>query len=129
MQNATTLSSLTCLLLAASFTCLVGNANGQTPGWLWAKAIGGTGSDATTVVPNDTSGNVYTTGSFTGTFDFDPCPAVFNLIPAGAGDIFISGSDSTGNFGWDIQTANFAGTRKLIIIESQPGCSKTQCQY
>ena len=49
----------------------------------------------------DNAGNVYTTGYFEGTMDFDPdTTAVFNLTSAGARDIFISKLDAVGNFVW-----------------------------
>lgn len=48
----------------------------------------------------DHSGNVYAVGYFDTTADFDPGPAVFNLIPVGGTDVFISKLDSSGNFVW-----------------------------
>ena len=48
----------------------------------------------------DGSGNVYTTGRFGGSVDFDPGAGVFNLTSAGEQDIFVSKLDSAGNFVW-----------------------------
>jgi FG-GAP-like repeat/Beta-propeller repeat len=48
----------------------------------------------------DSSGNVYTTGNFSGTVDFDPGTGVYNLTSGGNADIFISKFDSSGNFVW-----------------------------
>ncbi|HLG35711.1 MAG TPA: SBBP repeat-containing protein [Bacteroidia bacterium] len=90
------------LLIVAAFTCLIGNANAQSPDWLWAKAIGGTGLDRGLSSAVDASGNVYTTGHFLGTVDFDPGAGTYNLTSAGLEDIFISKLDSSGNFIWAI---------------------------
>ena len=79
----TKLSVLFCSLLF----CLNGNA--QIPNWQWANGIGSLGDDGGMLVAADSSGNVYTTGYFTGTVDFDPGPAIFNLTAAGNSDIFI----------------------------------------
>ncbi|HYV91463.1 MAG TPA: T9SS type A sorting domain-containing protein [Chitinophagales bacterium] len=88
-------------LLIPIFICLIGNANSQTPDWLWANAFGeDTGYDIATSLSIDKSGNVYATGIFNGTVDFDPGPGVFNLTSEGSSDIFISKSDSSGNLIW-----------------------------
>ncbi len=68
----------------------------------WAKAMGGTTSDYGNSISTDASGNVYTTGAFFGTVDFDPSAGTYNLTPAGGGgiDIFIQKLDASGNFLW-----------------------------
>jgi hypothetical protein len=47
----------------------------------------------------DAAGNVYTTGLFSSTRDFDPGPATFNLTAGGA-DGYVSKLNSSGNFVW-----------------------------
>lgn len=66
----------------------------------WAKGMGGTMSDQGYGIAVDSSGNVYTTGEFEGTVDFDPGSNIFNLTSFGSSDIFISKLDSNGNFIW-----------------------------
>ena len=68
--------------------------------FLWTKRLGGTSDDASSSITTDGSGNVYTTGSFYETVDFDPGSSTFNLTSAGYGDIFISKLNSSGNFLW-----------------------------
>ena len=68
--------------------------------FLWAKAMGGTDLDRGFSLSFDASGNVYTTGDFGGTADFDPGAGTFNLTSAGYEDIFISKLDISGNFVW-----------------------------
>src|ERR1035437_774923 len=75
-------------------------ANAQTATLLWAKSMGGTNNDVGWSIATDASGNVYTTGNFQGTADFDPGAGVFNLTSAGSDDIFISKSDASGNLLW-----------------------------
>jgi hypothetical protein len=74
------------------------NASGN---FVWAKGMGGSSnSEAGYGVALDPSGNVYSTGMFEGTADFDPGSATYNLISAGDADIFVSKLDASGNFGW-----------------------------
>jgi hypothetical protein len=83
--------------------CLVGNSAQAAAGdidFLWAKQIGGSGSDEGFGITIDSDGNVYTTGYFEGTVDFDPGVGITNLTSAGGRDIFISKLDSNGNFVW-----------------------------
>ena len=49
----------------------------------------------------DGSGNVYTTGYFKATAEFDPTAGTFTLTSAGgSSDIFVSKLDNAGNFVW-----------------------------
>ena len=68
----------------------------------WAKKIGGGYSDCALSITLDNYGNIYTTGSFQGTVDFDPGAGNYFLTSASLGypDIFISKLDSNGNFLW-----------------------------
>src|SRR5258705_4310265 len=72
---------------------------------VWAKQFGGSSSDFGRSIAVDASGNVYTTGGFNGTVDFDPGPAIVNLSSAGGWDIFISKLNASGNFVWVKQLA------------------------
>ena len=57
--------------------------------FLWARSMGGTGSDYGYDIAVDASGIVYTTGWFSSTVDFDPGAGTVNLTSAGARDIFV----------------------------------------
>jgi hypothetical protein len=67
---------------------------------LWAKRMGGTGNECSYAVSVDSSGNVYTVGTFQNTVDFDPGAGVYNLTSAGGYDVFVSKLDASGNFVW-----------------------------
>lgn len=73
----------------------------------WALNIGGNNSEVAYSIYVDAQGNIYTTGMFTGTTDFDPGIGVFNLTSAGNFDVFILKLDSLGNFIWAV---NLGGT-------------------
>lgn len=68
--------------------------------FIWAKNMGGPGSDIVNSIAVDLAGNVYITGQFQGTADFDPNAGVFNLTSASGDDTFISKLDVSGNFVW-----------------------------
>jgi hypothetical protein len=68
--------------------------------FVWARGIGGTLEDRGYGLSIDTSGNVYTTGFFQGTVDFDPGPGTFDLINTSGYDIFVSKLDTNGDFVW-----------------------------
>lgn len=67
---------------------------------VYAKGFGNTGNDIAYAVTTDTSGNVYTTGQFQGTVDFDPGVGTTNLTADGGHDAFITKFDSSGNLVW-----------------------------
>jgi len=68
--------------------------------FVWAKRIGGPNNEETLSIALDVSGNIYVTGIFNGTTDFDPGASVFNLTRLGGVDVFICKLDSDGNFIW-----------------------------
>ena len=69
---------------------------------VWVSTMGGANSDSPTSIAVDAQGNVYTTGGFCGTADFDPGPGSFTMTAAttGQADIFVSKLDADGNFVW-----------------------------
>jgi len=72
----------------------------QNPNFEWAKQMGGTSWDVGYSITTDACGNVYTTGYFNGTADFDPGAGTTNLTSAGQNDIFIQKLDTAGNLLW-----------------------------
>ncbi|MBC7536045.1 MAG: T9SS type A sorting domain-containing protein [Ferruginibacter sp.] len=66
----------------------------------WAKQIGGSEGDEIDGMAKDSAGNLYLTGYFVGTVDFDPGPAVNNLISTTFLNNFILKLDNNGNFIW-----------------------------
>lgn len=88
------------LLVIAFFASALGvqPAEAASVDFGWARGMGGTVRDVGYDVAVDSSGNVYTTGYFSATVDFDPGIGTNNLTSAGDADIFISKLDSNGNF-------------------------------
>lgn len=74
---------------------------------LWAKAMGGEAGDYGTKITTDAAGNVYLTGVFQLTADFDPSDGEYLLTATGSLDIFILKLDPDGNFVW---ARHFEGT-------------------
>ncbi len=87
----------------------------------WAKQMGGASSDQGNSIAVDASGNVYTTGSFFGTTDFDPGPGTYNLTSFGSGDIFVSKLDASGNFLWAKQLGGADDDRGYSIAVDANG--------
>ncbi len=72
----------------------------QQPTFVWAKQIGGNYTDLAQSITTDANGNVYTTGYFGGTADFDPGAGTVNLTSNGGRDIYVQKLDAKGNFLW-----------------------------
>lgn len=66
----------------------------------WVKSFGGSSQEDVFEIAVDSAGNVYTTGRFEGTVDFDPGAGTANIASAGSVDAFVSKLDSAGNFVW-----------------------------
>jgi hypothetical protein len=66
----------------------------------WKHTIGSSGDDRAYGVALDSSGNVYVTGAFQKTVDFDPGGGTRNLTSAGGFDIFVLKLDANGVHQW-----------------------------
>ncbi len=90
--------------------------------FLWARQLGGTGVDYASALAADDAGNVYTTGLFDGTADFDPGAGVYNLTTAGAGPLetYVSKLDAAGNFVWARRFGGDSGVSgNGVAVDSQ----------
>jgi hypothetical protein len=78
----------------------------------WAKSIGGTGAEKCKTIAIDKWKNIYLSGSFANTVDFDPGSPYIPLSSVGAQDVFLCKLDNTANLKWakQIQANSSAGT-------------------
>ena len=84
--------------------------------FIWAQQIGGTGSDIGYAVKIDANGNVYTTGVFQGTVDFDPGSSILNLVGQSIFEnAFILKLDLSGNFLWAKNYSGRCNPRALAV--------------
>ena len=93
------LSIFTSLILSTS---LIGapSANAWSSAQTTVSVFGGTLNDSGLSIAVDSGGNVYTTGYFEGTADFNPGTGITNLTSAGYKDVFVSKLDSSGELIW-----------------------------
>jgi hypothetical protein len=94
------------------------DAQGNT---LFTKVI--TCNDVITpsALTTDASGNIYVTGGFGGTVDFDPGVGVYNLVSAGNLDYFVLKLNASGDFVWAKRTGNLADGYGLGITVDGSG--------
>jgi len=74
----------------------------QDGNFVWARRIGSStpGAEGVSGLGADASGNVYVTGYFDGTLDFDPGSGTENITSVGGSDIFLLKLDAAGLFDW-----------------------------
>lgn len=78
-----------------------------TGNFVWAKGIGGSMTDEAKALAIDTSGNIYLTGHFAGTVDFDPGASTYTLTSGSSlNDMFVLKLNTAGNFVWARQIGN-----------------------
>ncbi len=73
------------------------DANGN---FIWAKGLLGTMKSRAYVLDLDSAGNLYFTGFFQGTVDFDPNAGTTNLTSNGNHDLYVMKLSSVGNLIW-----------------------------
>ena len=71
---------------------------GASGNYVFAKSIGGIQNDISNAIAIDGSGNIYITGNFSGTADFDPGAGVIDLTSKGSIDIFFAKYTSAGDY-------------------------------
>lgn len=72
---------------------------------IWAVKVGGALNDGLNGIGTDANGNVYITGFFNGTVDFDPSAAAYYLTATGvgqtlSGDVYLAKYTSSGQLLW-----------------------------
>ena len=72
---------------------------GAAPSFGWALQAGGSGSAFGQAIARDSAGNLYVTGYFSGTADFDPGPGTYGLT-SGGDDGFVAKYNSVGSLIW-----------------------------
>ena len=86
--------------------------------YIWHKSIVGQNSITLADLAFDSQSNLYFTGNFNSTVDFNPGPSVFNLSTTGANDGFVLALDPNGTFidAWKIAncTDNDYGNRIIF---------------
>jgi hypothetical protein len=85
--------------------------------FIWAKQIGGTGADGGNNIVVDNNSNLYITGTFQGTVDFDPGAGTFNLSATALNSGFVVKLNSAGNFIWAVKL-NADGGAKIALNAS-----------
>ena len=66
----------------------------------WGKGLAGPGEDHGQDIAADAQGNIYVTGSFASSTDFDPDSPLGNLSSKGQDDMFTASYTSSGAFRW-----------------------------
>jgi hypothetical protein len=102
-----TLSYALIFLFASMFQAVFAHAS--THAYSWTKTMGGTVDDMGYSVAVDQSGNVYVTGYFYGTVDFDPGAGTDYRTSAGSSDIFLTKFNR-------LTTCDFNGDGKTDIL-------------
>lgn len=80
----------------------------------WAKGVGGPLKDLADASAVDAEGNVYVTGHFEDTVDFDPGPDVHKMVSRDRDDIFVLKLNAAGEFVWAKQ---FGGKGSSLLSE------------
>lgn len=89
--------------------------------YIWAKKIGSTGADYGYGIAVDGTGNVFITGNFQNTADFDPGATTINLTSAGGNDIYFGKYDSNGNYLWANRIGNTGDDRGANVVLDASG--------
>jgi hypothetical protein len=85
--------------------------------FVWARSIGSGGTDVATALILSSSGDVYTTGYFENTVDFNPGAGTFNITSSGGTDVFVHKLDLSGNFLWAVRMGGTGNEQSHAILQ------------
>ena len=87
----------------------------------WSRHMGGPGTDQSNAIICDNYGNVYTTGNFYDSVDFDPGIDTTMFISSGYNDIYVQKLSSNGDFEWasHIATTHYDYGKGIAIDNNQ----------
>jgi gliding motility-associated-like protein len=89
--------------------------------FIWVRSMGGTDTDVAQAIATNVAGDIFLTGYFRGSADYDPTGGVMTLSTTLSTDIFIVRLGSDGSFGWATQfggPGNFPDEGKAIAIDA-----------
>jgi gliding motility-associated-like protein/uncharacterized delta-60 repeat protein len=90
-----------------------------TGNFLWANSAGSSNNDAGNALATDAVGNIYLSGSFYLTVDFNAGVGINNLTSNGGQDIFILKLDALGNFNWVVSMGGAnSETSTAILVDN-----------
>jgi uncharacterized repeat protein (TIGR01451 family) len=87
---------------------------------IWARSVGGSGTDIGSSMAMDVSGNIYSCGVFQSTIDFDPGPGTLTGTSNGGDDFFVQKWDPNGNALW-VKTFGGLLNEQVKSISVDPG--------
>ncbi len=86
----------------------------------WAVSLGGAHSDQGNGIEVDLSGNVFVTGFFFDSIDFNTGAGI-NILPARSSDIFIIKLDGMGNYQWAFNMGQYNSDNGCAILADNLG--------
>ncbi|WP_428328558.1 gliding motility-associated C-terminal domain-containing protein [Mucilaginibacter sp.] len=81
---------------------LIGNCQISVPKWVDDIGGPGPGSSIPASVKVDSQNNIYITGIYSGTVDFDPSASAYNLTSVGDFDVYVAKYTTTGTLIWAV---------------------------
>lgn len=93
----------------------------QILGYDWSSQFGGPANNAIVDIEVDKNGNIYSTGNFNDSLDFDPGIGIDFKHSNGGLDIFITKQDPFGNYLWSITLGSSNGDYGLTLDTDTSG--------
>jgi gliding motility-associated-like protein len=93
----------------------------STGSYLWSRSIGGTGNDIVNGIVVNRFGNIFATGQFQNTVDFDPSAGTSNQTSAGSLESYVWSLDEDGLYNWSERIGSTANDLGLGITKDPQG--------